>query len=123
MTLKSYLWGMRIGTVLSLFAWVLVLFYVDPDMGVLGKILFFMTTFLLLSGIAILFFTWSRKKLSPGHEVAFAFLGVSFRQGVLLALLTILLLVLQSFRLLLWWNGMLVVAGVLLIELYFLTRK
>ena len=114
---------MRIGTVLSLFAWVLVLFYVDPDAGIMGRSLFLLTTFLSLSGIAILFFTWSRKKLSSGEEVAFAFLGVSFRQGVLTALLTVIMLMLQSFRVLLWWNGMLVVAGVLLIELYFLTRK
>jgi len=48
---------------------------------------------------------------------------LSLRQGILLALLATSLLVLQGLRMLLWWDGLLTVAGVFLIELYFLSRE
>lgn len=124
MTIKSYLWGMRIGTITSLAAWLLVLVYVDPNTaGAMGKILFFLSMFLVLSGMFALLLTWLRKMLGSGEVIAFAYLGMSFREGVLLALLTVALLVLQGFRVLTWWDASLVVAGVFLIELYFLTRR
>ena len=48
--------------------------------------------------------------------------GVSFRQGALIAIAVCALLILQSFRLLVWWDGGIIVAGILLIELWFLSR-
>lgn len=124
MTLKSYLWGMRMGTALSLAAWVMVLFYVDPGKsGAIGQAFFYLTALLFLSGLFILLFTWSRRKFAGGDAAALACLGVSFRQGILLAVLAALLLALQSFRVLTWWDGLLVVAGICLVELYFLTRE
>ena len=46
---------------------------------------------------------------------------LSFRQGILVALLATSLLVLQGLRILLWWDGLLLVAGIFLIELYFIS--
>jgi hypothetical protein len=48
---------------------------------------------------------------------------LSLRQGILLALLATSLLVLQGLRMLLWWDGLLIVAGIFLIELYFLSDR
>lgn len=124
MTLKSYLWGMRISTLLSFLAWMLVIWYVDPrSSGMVGPLLFYGIALLFLSSLLINFLTWSRRKMQGGDEIALAYLAVSFRQGILLAILAILLLVLQSFRVLTWWDGLLVAAGIFLVELYFLTRK
>lgn len=124
MTLKSYLWGMKIGALAALIAWVLVLWQIDPDKsGILGQALFYASTLLFFAGIFILLFTWMRKIFSQDDETAAQYVGMSFRQGVLMAILAVALLALQQMRILVWWDGALVVAGIFLIELYFLTRK
>jgi hypothetical protein len=124
MTLKSYLWGIIISTAISFAAWVLVLKQIDPEKtGLPGKLLFFVSALLFLSGLFVLLFTWMRKTTSGGDQVALANIGISFRQGILMAMLVCLLLVLQQYRILTWWDGSLVVAGILLVELYFLTRR
>ena len=124
MTLKSYLWGIRFGTALSFIAWIMIVLYIDPEKsGIAGQTLFYTSTFLLFAGLLILFFTWIRRKVGGDDEVAFAYLGASFRQGILTAILLIGLLFLQQYRLLVWWDGALMVAGIFLVELYFLTRK
>lgn len=96
--------------------------YVDPETtGIMGKILFYLILFFALSGIFNLFLLFLRKRITNG-ENAFANIGLSFRQGSLLAILAIGLLILQSFRMLVWWDGLLLLAGVFLVELYFLSR-
>lgn len=124
MTLKPYLWGIRISTVISFAACALVIKQVDPEKtGVMGQLLFFASAFLFLSGMFVLFFTWIRKASSGSEDDALAYIGVSFRQGILMALLVCLLLLLQQYRMLTWWDGALTVAGIFLVELYFLTRR
>lgn len=123
MTIKSYLWGMRIGAILTLAAWLLVVYNIDPEKsGVAGKLLFYGSLLFFLSAAFILLFTWLRRKASSG-EIIFSHLSASFRQGILLSLLAIIILLLQSARVLIWWDGLLVVAGMFLIELYFLNRR
>ncbi|HOX11149.1 MAG TPA: hypothetical protein PK333_04130, partial [Candidatus Moranbacteria bacterium] len=124
MTLKSYLWGMRIGALIALAAWVLVILNIDPDKsGIVGQILFYVSTFLLFAGIAIIFFTRVRRFSAGNDEDALCYLGTSFRQGILTSILIVGLMILQQNRILTWWDGALVVVGILLVELYFLTRK
>jgi hypothetical protein len=122
MTLKSYLWGMRFSAIFSATAFVLILFYTDPEKGELPvKLAFYLTLFLFLSSIFVLMLTAARRKFRKEGAV-FSDLGVSFREGSLLSLLVMSLLILQSFRFLTWWDGLLAVAGIFLIELYFLTK-
>lgn len=124
MTLRSYLWGIKISTAVSFAAWILVIVQIDPEKtGIVGQFLFFVSTMLFLSGLFILLFTWMRKISGNNEDMNFSHLGISFRQGILMALLASLLLVLQQYRILTWWDGALVVVGILLIELYFLTRR
>jgi len=47
---------------------------------------------------------------------------VSFRQGFFLSVMVLILLLLQSFRVLVWWDGLLVVGAVLMAESYCLVR-
>ena len=108
----------------SFAAWFLVIKQVDPEKtGLAGQLLFFGSTLLFLSGIFILFFTWMRRAIQGSEDVALINIGISFRQGILMAMLLCLLLLLQQYRILTWWDGALSVAGILLIELYFLTRR
>ena len=122
MTLKSYLWGLRIIALISVISWVIVIVNIDPDVSVfVGQGLFFVSMFAMLSSTLTLFFTWMRKTMSGG-ESAFVHLGMSLRQGILISLLVIVLLFFQRLQILVWWDGLLLAAGFFLIELYFLTR-
>lgn len=123
MTLKLYLWGMKISTILSIIAWGLVIYYIDPESsGFAGQILFYLSLYLVLTGTFTLIFALIRKKLADEETVSF-YLGTNFRQGALVALLAIILLFFQSLRILTWWDGLLVVAGIFIIELYFLNKS
>ncbi|MDO8240706.1 MAG: hypothetical protein Q7T51_01870 [Candidatus Moranbacteria bacterium] len=123
MTLKSYIWGIRLVTLLSVVAFVFVVKFVDPDAtGVAGKLLFYCSLFFALSGLFNLLLLWLRRK-NVDMENAFSNVGLSFRQGMLLALFAIGLLILQSLRLLVWWDGLLLLAGIFLIEFYFVSRE
>jgi hypothetical protein len=123
MTLKSYIWGMRIVTLFSVMALILVVIYVDPESaGFLGKAIFFLLLFLILNGLFNLFFIRLRKNMI-NRETGLPNVTMSFRQAMLLALFTVGLLIMQGFRVLIWWDGLLLLAGIFIIELYFLSRN
>lgn len=122
MTLKSYIWGMRFVTLFSIAGLVAVVYCVDPDAGPVGKMLFYFILFFVLSGILNLLFLRLRRRITTS-ETAFANVGMSLRQAMILALFAIGLLILQSFRVLVWWDGLLLLAGVFLVELYFLSKS
>jgi len=123
MTLKSYIWGMRLITLVSLIALGLVVFYTNPESrDMAGKIFFYLTLFFLLSGIFNLVLLLAREKMMRDGGIM-ENISLSFRQGMLLSLMAVGILALQSVRALVWWDALLVVAGVFLIELYFVSRN
>ncbi|MDQ1284241.1 MAG: hypothetical protein QG620_589 [Patescibacteria group bacterium] len=123
MTLKTYLWGARLLILASLAALGFVVFYLNPEnAGLSGLAIFYLLLFFALSGI-FNFLLLSARRKTMRDEMHIANVSLSFRQGTLLAVLAIGLLVLQSFRMLVWWDALLVVAGIFLIELYFLSRN
>jgi len=123
MTLKAYIWGMRFVTLLSFGVFVLVVNFVDPDStGLAGKLLIYLSLFFLLSGIFNLMLLWLRRR-AVNAETAHSNISLSFRQGTLLSCFAIGLLILQSFRVLIWWDGLLLLAGIFIIELYFVSRS
>jgi len=123
MTLKTYIWGMRIITLFSLIALGIIIIYVNPQSsGLLGIFLFYLVIFFALSGIFNLFLIFVRKKFL-GNKTTATNVGLSFRQGILLAILCLILLILQSYRILIWWDALFVVVGIFLIELFFLSRS
>ena len=128
MTTKVFLWGMRVVTLLATAAVVLLVLYTSPyrnqdlqDKIFINIVFLHVSLFLALSGIFSLVLFWLRRKAS-GNEVLSAHLGVSFRQGLLLSLCVNALLMLQSMRVLTWWDGLLAAGAVLMVELYFLAR-
>lgn len=122
MTIRGYLWGMRLSTLVALAALGLVVYYVNPFRdGILGQTLFYISLFFSITGLATLFLFWIRRKFA-NNETVFLNVGVSFRQGMLVALAVSLMFLLQSFQLLVWWDGGLIVVGALLIELWFLSK-
>ena len=110
-------------TLISVAALAFVVFYVDPDVsGVFGKVIFYLVLFFSASGILNLFLIYFRQKLMGG-DMALSTIGLSFRQSILLSFLILGLMILQSFRMLVWWDGLLLAGGIFLIELYFLSRN
>ena len=123
MTLKSYIWGIRVIILISLVALGAVIYYVDPEnSGLIGIALFYLAAFFVLSGIFNLFLIFIRKKFL-GSEAVAKNIDLSFRQGILLAIMVLVIIFLQSYRILAWWDALLVMGGVFLIELYFLSKN
>jgi len=113
---------MRLSTLAALAALGAVIFYVDPVRdGFLGQALFYVSLFFSVTGLTTLFLFWLRRHWEI-NEVVYQNVGISFREGVLLALAVCGMLFLQSFRLLVWWDAGMIIAGVLLIELWFLSK-
>ncbi len=122
MTIRAYLWGMRISTLVAVVCLGLIVRFIDPVKdGLLGQVLFYVSLFFSVTGLATLFLFWLRRLFSK-NETAYLNVGISFRQGMLVALAVTAMFALQSFRLLLWWDAGLVIVGTLLVELWFLSK-
>ena len=123
MTLKKYLFLMTFATILCFGAWALVLFFVNPESaGMVGFSFFYGSMFLGLLGVFsmvgfLIRYLWKR------YEFAYDQVKTSFRQGLMFALLLTGALFLQSYRLLVWWNLLLLVALLAGIEYFFVTKR
>ncbi len=122
MTLQSYLWGLRIGTVISFAAFCAVIFLTDPlDIGNIAFILFYLTFFLTISGLSVLILTWLWHKMAR-DMLTLGEIGMAVRQGILIGVFATVLVGMQQMKVLLWWDALIVLGIVFLVELYFLTR-
>ncbi len=64
----------------------------------------------------------SRGKKQIRNKTICLTMGISIRQGFFLALGITILLVLQTFRILTWWDGLLALGAIFMLELYFLSK-
>jgi len=116
MRFQTFLFGVRFFTLLSFGTWMGVFFSVDPESsGVPGTALFLGTLFSFLAGLFTLLLVSLSRKFLGDTSAALAF-GGSFRQGFLLALLFVSMLVLLRLGYLSWWNALLALAAMLLLE-------
>ena len=123
MGLRAFLWVTALETLLSLGVFVAVVVFVDPTVsGFPGRALLYGSVFFFISGLCVWFLSWMRGRKSDTRDLPEK-LGVSFRQGILLGLLTVVTLVLQSFRVLVWWTGLLAGVAFLFLEVWFLVKK
>ncbi len=114
--LTSYLIGIISSSIITFIAWVLVLWYFDPTLtGGVGLVSFYLTLIFWLCGVLVLIFYGLKKKVLGS---TLANLMVSIRQGVSLGLVFTLILMLQNFRLLAWWNLLLLVLAFVVVEVY-----
>lgn len=122
MTLQSYLWGLRIGTLIMFLAFCAVIFLTDPmDIGNIAFFLFYLTFFFFVSGVSVLILTWMWQKMAS-DMFTLGEIGMALRQGILLGALMTILVGMQQMQILVWWNALIVMGFGFLIELYFLTR-
>jgi len=108
-------------TLISWFAWFLVIFKINPYESKIAPLLFYTSLFFALWGSFFLL-SYQIKKSFFQIELKLN-LSSSFRQGIFLGLLLIILLFLRSKLLLKWWNSLLFILGFILIEIFFLSYK
>ena len=123
MSLRAYLAVMGFGTILAGATFFLILFRVDPaTAGTLGFALFYGSLFLALSG-AVSIVGFLVRVLSHREEILSKLVGLSFRQAVLLSAMAIGALALHARDLLSWWNSILLVAAVTVVEFIFISLE
>lgn len=119
-TLRSSLAVFGIGTAFAWAAFLLIFFTVPPDTaGILGEAFFFSALLLALIGTLTMLGIlgrWRMSSLLPALHI-----GPAFRQGALLSVAAVSLLLLQRFRILRWWNILLLV--VVLVGIDFLLAR
>lgn len=123
MSLKKFLIIITVVTVICWIGWIVVLFYIDPKgTGFIGLFLFYISLFFALIGtFSILGFfirVWFSKK-----EMVFQHVGIAFRQSLLFSILLVGSLVLQGMRIFTWWNALLFVFCLAVLEYFFLSHK
>ncbi|PJE59847.1 MAG: hypothetical protein COU85_01425 [Candidatus Portnoybacteria bacterium CG10_big_fil_rev_8_21_14_0_10_44_7] len=107
------------GAIFGLVGFLLTLFYSDPSQSFSMVIfLFYLGLFLALAGfLTLVGFLWrSRRQKNPNQQYI---LKISFRQGSMLSLLLVSVLVLQSLKIFYWWTALIIFLMIVLIEIYF----
>lgn len=121
MSLKKYLISISVTTLFAWVSWVTVLFYIDPASGWLAHVLFHGSLFLAVLGTFSLIGFYIRVRTRT-TEAIFRHIGISFRQGVMLAVLVIGSLVLMGAGLYSWWSAGLYILFLIILELFFLSH-
>ena len=124
MTLRQYLLLMAVGTALAWSGVGLIIATVDPtDTQPVVFGVFYACLWLALTGLLSLVGFVFRVALLKKQLVVSRHVAVSFRQAVLLSLLVVVALFLQSRSLLTWWNALLIVAALTVLEFFFISAK
>ena len=123
MTLKQLLIILGMATAVCWIGWAVILFNVDPsEAGFFGFALFYVSLFSALLG-SFFMLTFAVRKLFNKLEMDYKIVKISFRQSVFFAGLFVLVLFLQSKSLLAWWNLIVIVVALALLEFFFLSSK
>jgi len=123
MSFPAFIILMIITTIVSWSAWGVVIFSINPyEADFLGIIFFYISLFFSLLGTFSIIGSIVRKKLVK-KDILFRQVVISFRQAILFSLLIATALFLQSGRILTWWNILILVATLSVIELFAISKK
>jgi len=122
MTIRQYLYLMLIGTALCWSALVLIVTMIDPTGSQVPVfVMFYISAFFALAGtFSIIGFMSRVVVLNKRHNISRQ-VAVSFRQSLMLSLIIVIGLYLQSKTMLTWWNGLLIVAAITMLESFFIS--
>lgn len=123
MSLRLYLFLMSVGTLLAWAAWVFVLLNLSPLGGnLLSLFSFYLSLFMAIVGtFSVIGFT-VRRFIIGNDEIIFRHVRQTFRQGILLGLAIILVLILLSQGLLFWWNAIMLALFFIFVEVILFTN-
>jgi hypothetical protein len=118
MPLRQYLALLILSAGFSWGMWLWVFYYFQPEGGMMHRALFFVTLFFsvfltgFLLNFALRLINFYKKNKILGKE-----LNLSFQQSLAFSLLLLVILILQSWRVLTWWNLLLLLAAVIIWQL------
>jgi hypothetical protein len=122
MIFNRYVFLVALTLLLSGGAMLLVLTRLDPFQDkLLAIVLFYLSLFFFVSSLTTLLGYVMRVLLYP-HEMTLNHFNVSLRQGMILAMLVVSLLIFQSFRRLFVWDAILLFLIAFLVEIYFVAK-
>ena len=123
MTLKTYLIIMLLATAICWSALAVVINIVDPETtNNIGFTLFYVSLFLSLVGTsAIVGFLF--RFIAMRKELVFRQVFIAFRQSFLFSAVIIAAFILQSFRMLTWYNALFLVIAVTVLEFFLISYK
>lgn len=122
MSLKQLLIIVLSATIIFWLSWIFILFEVDPTAGWSGLLFFYSSLFFSLLGTLFAFFTILRR-YTKKDELEQQIVSASFRQSIFFSLTLVGVLFLQSKRFLTWWNLIILVLVVTLLEYLALSLK
>ena len=124
MTLRQYLVLMTVGTLLAWSAVGVIVLAVDPAEAqtVIFAILY-ASLFMALTGTLSVSIFLIRTKLLRRSEILSRQVSLAFRQAMMLSALAVLTLHLQGKGLLTWWNSILMILALTLLEFFFISTK
>ncbi|MFH1385549.1 MAG: hypothetical protein ABIG65_00690 [Patescibacteria group bacterium] len=123
MTLKSYLWGVGLASILALISFGAILWFVSPEGGGTSiLILLFLSLFLALCGIfSLMGFYWRQRRKT--NALAQSLLTISFREGTLLSILLVGFLIMKVYQVFYWWTALIFLIITVAIEMVFLYQE
>lgn len=98
-----------------------IIYFVDPERGLIAFGSFFLSFFLLLVSLFTIIGFYLRKRIS-NNEVLYMNLKTAFRQGTLVGLYGTLLLVMQAAQILNIWDAVLLAVIIIVMDLFFKGR-
>ena len=111
---------MTFTTILCWFGFFMVLVFINPsEIGALTFLLFYLILGLAIIG-TLTIIGFIIRKLFYKSELAFEHVIISFRQAIWLSLVVLISLYLQSKQLLIWYNAVLLILALGLIEFFYL---
>ncbi len=124
MTLRQYLILIGLGSLIGWGAWVLVIWKINPfEAGIAGFILFYMTLAVALVGTLALIGFAIRIWIFHEESIVLRQVTTAFRQACFLTLILAGSLLLQSGNLLRWWNVLIFVSTLAILELFVVSSR
>jgi len=116
MSLKQLLIIISLATLICWLVWIFVLFQVDPNITDWPNLLIFYASLFvaLIGSFFLISFVWRR--MFTKYILEYRLVGVSFRQSFFFSLLVVGVLFLAAHNFLTWWNIILLVLGVGIVE-------
>ncbi len=120
MATKFFTFLITAGAALSWLGWFLLLFNINPEKaGFFAFFAFYCSMFLALSGTIFFLGKFLRRRLSK-RKPMYLQINISLRQAFLFATLVVAAAILQSHRLLNFWNGIVLVLIMAMFEFFFI---
>jgi hypothetical protein len=120
---SAYIVSVFVAAILGWSSWIVVINKLSPFMsGYLALALFYASLFVAAAATGALLIFYLRLSIAKKKEDAVPIIHTALRQGSLLAAMVCAGLVFQRLRVLTWWDALLLMLIVVLIEYYFSAR-